>query len=306
MGTPEFAVPSLEGLVNSRHTVAGVVTVPDKPSGRGLKRRPSAVKQAAADLGLPVLQPAKLKDPDFLAALRKWQADCYAVVAFRILPAEVFGIPKYGTVNLHASLLPKYRGAAPIQWVLMHGEHTTGVTTFLIDRKVDTGDILMQKRVPIGPEEHAESLHDKLADQGADLLVRTMDLLEQGELEPQPQRGEASPAPKIRPEHCRINWSRDCDNIRNQIRALSPFPGAFTGRKGRRIKIFKAACSPSPAAVTRDPGTILSTAGDRILVQCGSGQLEILDLQLEGRKRMEASHFLRGNPLQPGERFSDA
>ena len=302
MGTPEFAVPSLNRLVESKHDVIGVVTVPDKPAGRGLKQRPSAVKQAASDLDLPVLQPEKLKDPGFLSALRDWQADCYAVVAFRILPVDVFGIPRLGTVNLHTSLLPKYRGAAPIQWALMNGDSETGVTTFLIDRRVDTGNILMQKRIAIQPDEDAGSLHDKLAEAGADLLVQTMDKLEASTIEPRPQKGEATPAPKIIRVHCRIDWSDSNEKIRDQIRALSPMPGAFTGLNGKRMKLFET--DLQSGADSRHPsGSILKADDSGILVQCGTGRLLVHELQLEGKKRMRVSEFLRGNTIKTGDRF---
>ena len=302
MGTPEFAVPSLNRLVESKHDVIGVVTVPDKPAGRGLKERPSAVKQAASDLDLPVLQPEKLKDPGFLSALRDWQADCYAVVAFRILPVDVFGIPRLGTVNLHTSLLPKYRGAAPIQWALMNGDSETGVTTFLIDRRVDTGNILMQKRIAIQPDEDAGSLHDKLAEAGADLLVQTMDKLEASTIEPRPQKGEATPAPKIIRVHCRIDWSDSNEKIRDQIRALSPMPGAFTGLNGKRMKLFET--DLQSGADSRHPsGSILKADDSGILVQCGTGRLLVHELQLEGKKRMRVSEFLRGNTIKTGDRF---
>lgn len=303
LGTPEFAVPSLKRLVQSRHEVVGVVTVPDKPAGRGLKKQPSSIKQAAMNLHVPVLQPERLKDPEFLSALRRLKADCCAVVAFRILPVDVFQIPEHGAVNLHTSLLPKYRGAAPIQWAIMNGERETGVTTFLIDREVDTGDILMQKRIPINPDEDAGSLHDKLAEHGADLLEETMNFLEEGKLNPRPQRGEVTPAPKITQAHCRIDWDLSGGMIHNQIRALCPEPGAFTAIHGRRIKIFRTSIADSEARSPEKPGTILHADLTGILVQCGSGQLRVHELQMEGKKRLKAEEFLRGNPLRSGDRF---
>jgi len=306
MGTPEFAVPSLKRLAQSSHSVVGVVTVPDKPAGRGLKERPSAVKQAALELDIPILQPEQLKQPDFLSALKKWQADCYAVVAFRILPVEVFGIPKRGTINLHTSLLPKYRGAAPIQWAIMNGEQETGVTTFLIDRKVDTGDILMQKRIPILSNDNLESLHDKLSEKGADLLLKTMDRLEQGTLDPQSQQGDVTPAPKITQAHCRIDWNNSSEKIHNQVRALSPIPGAFTALNDRRIKIFRAEPADSDMQSKTETGAVLQADSSGILVQCGSGQLKVHELQLEGKKRLNAAAFLRGTLLQKGDWFISA
>jgi methionyl-tRNA formyltransferase len=303
MGTPEFAVVSLKRLAQSRHSIVGVVTVPDKPAGRGLKLQPSAVKHAAMELNIPILQPEKLKEPDFLSVLQQWQADCYAVVAFRILPAEVFSIPKHGTVNLHSSLLPQYRGAAPIQWAIMNGERETGVTTFLIDQKMDTGDILMQRSVPIFPDENAESLHDRLADQGADLLVETMNLFEEGKLTPRPQCGKTTPAPKITPAHCRIEWSNTGETIHNQIRALSPAPGAFTAWNDRRVKLLRADLHAPDAQSRKDAGTLLRADVTGIFVQCGRGQLMVHELQLEGKKRLSAAEFLRGTPLRTGDRF---
>ncbi|HDQ45687.1 MAG TPA: methionyl-tRNA formyltransferase [bacterium] len=303
LGTADFAVPGLDRLSASTHTVAGVVTVPDKPAGRGRKPRPSPVKVRALELGLPVLHPERLRDPAFLRTLESWRADCFIVVAFRILPPEVFRLPSKGTVNLHASLLPRYRGAAPIRWALMNGETETGVTTFLIDAHVDTGDLLLQSRVPILPDDDAGTLHDKLAACGAELLLETVDGLESGVLRPVPQRGEPTPAPKILPEHGRIDWSRPAGEILCQIRAFSPGPGAFTEWQGHRMKLFGASVQIQDTAVHREPGTILKTGQDGILVQAGSEWLRVRSVQIEGRKRMDAGAFLRGADLKAGQRF---
>ncbi len=303
MGTPDFAVPSLNRLSGSSHEIVGVVTVPDKPRGRGQKMQPSAVKMRALELGLPVFQPEKLRDRTFIETLKLWQADCFIVVAFRILPPEVFRLPPKGTVNLHSSLLPKYRGAAPIQWALMNGETETGVTTFLIDEKVDTGEILLQTRVPILQDDDAGSLHDKLAERGANLILETVDGLESGSLHPTPQQGMATPAPKILPEHGHIDWAKPAETIVNQIRALSPYPGAYTTWLGRRIKLFGVTVQIQDVTVHSVPGTILNIVDEGIQVQTGSESLVVRALQLEGKKRMDVAAFLRGADLKSGQRF---
>lgn len=303
MGTPDFAVPSLDRLAASSHSIVGVVTVPDKPRGRGQTMQPSAVKIRALELGLPILQPEKLRDSAFIEALESWQADCFIVVAFRILPPEVFRLPSKGTVNLHSSLLPKYRGAAPIQWALMNGETETGVTTFLIDEKVDTGEILLQARVPISQDDDAGSLHDKLSERGANLILETADGLEAGSLHPAPQQGTATPAPKILPEHGLIDWSKPAETIVNQIRALSPYPGAYTSWQGRRMKLFDTLVQIQDSAIRTDPGTILKTGEEGIQIQTGSEALLVRSVQLEGKKRMDSGAFLRGADLKAGQRF---
>ena len=303
MGTPDFALPSFEALMASSHEVVGVITQPDRPKGRGLQVIAPPVKIRALEHGLPVLQPVDLKDAEFLDALRRLQADCFAVVAYRILPPVVYEMPPKGCVNLHTSLLPKYRGAAPIQWALYNGDTETGVTTFFIEKKVDTGAWIFQDRTPISPEDNAGTLHDRLAEMGGQLLLQTMDAIATGTAESHPQTGEATPAPKITPEHCRIDWSRSAEAIRNQIRAFSPVPGAYTLWNGKRVKLFAASMvEENDASVT--PGSIVHL-DDRIDIQTGRGILSVGELQSEGKKRMSASDFLRGSSLKVNDRFGD-
>ena len=228
MGTPDFAVPSLEILISNGFILQTVVTAPDRPQGRGLEVRPTPVKTAALRHGLPLLQPESLKDPSFVAAVSSLHPDLIVVVAFRILPREVFSIPRYGAFNLHASLLPQYRGAAPINWAIINGETTTGVTTFFLEEKVDTGGIILQAKLPIGSDDDAGSIHDKLARLGADAVLRTVRLIESGKPAPVPQDNTlATPAPKIFPNDCRIRWDMPAERVRNFIRGLSPFPAAW-------------------------------------------------------------------------------
>ncbi|RJP82168.1 MAG: methionyl-tRNA formyltransferase, partial [Candidatus Zixiibacteriota bacterium] len=258
------------------------------------------VARAARDRGLPLLQPADLRDPAFLAALRSWDAEIFAVVAFRILPEEVYGIPPHGAVNLHASLLPAYRGAAPIQWALWEGETVTGLTTFRIERTVDTGNILKQRRVEIWERDDAGSLAARMAREGAQLLVETLDGLERGDLSPQPQDHRlASPAPKITKEHGRLDWTRPARELVDQIRALSPEPAACTTLQGQALKIFRAEpVSESPGLA---PGELLIT--DREMIAgTGSEPLRLAEIQLQGKKRMDTTSFLRG--FRPRGRFT--
>jgi len=310
MGTPEFALPSLETLWKSRHRLAAVVTAPDKPAGRGLRRQPSPVKHFAVENRIPILQPDNLRDEKFIDQLRQFQADLFVVVAFRILPPEVFTLPPKGTINLHASLLPKYRGAAPIHWAIINGETETGVSTFFLGETVDTGDLILQERVPIGPEETAGELHDKLARVGAEVLLRTVDLIEAGKAPRQKQQGEPTRAPKITPDACRIDWRKDSRSIFNLVRGLAPSPGAFTTLDGKILKIYRTYVDESAetAGVLQswrpEPGQVIDTGGGRkITVATGRGAISILDLQLEGRRRMTAEEFLRGHRVKVGEQF---
>ena len=320
MGTPAFAVPSLRALVEGGYEVVGVVTNPDKAVGRhGHTLVPSPVKQYAVSQGLPVLQPERLKDESFVAALREWQADVQVVVAFRLLPEVVWAMPPMGTFNLHAALLPNYRGAAPIQWALINGERETGLTTFLLDRDVDTGRILLQVRVPIDDEDDAGTLHDRLMERGAQLVVETLDGLQQGTLTPVDQHlwpapAELRPAPKIFRDTCRIDWRQSAEQVRNLLRGLCPTPGAWTllanpddrpsdasadasaehpaeQGGGEILKIYKAALSDyaEPAA----PGTLLCIDG-HLLARCSDGWLTLLEVQPAGKKRMSGADFLRG------------
>jgi methionyl-tRNA formyltransferase len=291
-GTPEFSLPTLHALINSRHRVAGVVSAPAKPVGRGRTVQQTPVAQEAERIGLPLLQPEKLKDPGFLAALKSWQAEVFVVVAFRILPDEVLNLPKYGAVNLHASLLPAYRGAAPIQWALWNGETETGVTVFRIEKAVDTGNILKQVRVKIQSEDDAGTLAERLAAIGADLMVQTLYELERGAMQPRPQEHHrATAAPKITREHCEIDWRRSAQEIHNQIRALSPEPGAGARFDHQHWKFYKSAIEP--ATDPPSAGEML-IRDDCILIGTGDGVLRITELQLQGRKRLSAEEFLRG------------
>ncbi|MCI0405843.1 MAG: methionyl-tRNA formyltransferase [candidate division Zixibacteria bacterium] len=297
MGTPEFALPCLETLAGSKHKPVGVVSAPPKPAGRGLEVKSSPVELRARELGFDVQTPEKLKDPGFLAWLRGLNPDVAAVVAFRYLPREVFALPRNGSVNLHASLLPKYRGAAPINWAIYNGERKTGVTTFLLDDRVDTGAILAQRERSIGPEETAGELAEKLARLGAELLLETLDGLEAGTLMPVPQSETgASSAPKLKKEDGFIRWERPALQVHNKIRAFSPAPGAFGKLGGEVVKIYRSRVLPSNTQNTASgPGSWLhfdDRAG--LAVCCGEGAIELLELSLEGRKKLTGPEFARG------------
>jgi methionyl-tRNA formyltransferase len=298
MGTPEFAVPSLAALLRQGYDVAGVVTVPDRPAGRGLHAASSPVKQFAAAHSLPVLTPETLRDPHFLEDLKALRPECAVVVAFRILPPEVFSLPPLGTFNLHASLLPKYSGAAPINWAVINGETETGVTTFFLREKVDTGDVILQKKIAIGPDDSAGDIHDRLSVTGAEAVIETVRLIEMSKAATTPQNDAlATPAPKIFTDDCRIDWNRSAPELHNFIRGLSPRPGAFTLLNGKVLKIFRSSAQPGNAP--GKPGGILR-ADDRLTIGAGTGCIDILDLQLEGKKRLSAAEFLRGANLKIG------
>ena len=304
MGTPDFARVSLKKLLESNHEVLAVVTVPDKPKGRGLKLQPSAVKEFAVARQLPVLQPASLKDPEFIQTLKNFNADAFVVVAFRILPREVFTIPPKGTINLHASLLPKYRGAAPINWAIINGETETGVTTIFINERVDQGNILLQERVPIGPDMTAGELHDILADVGADLLVKTLNQLESEGITPREQDPSlVSKAPKITKEICHLNFNQSAQQVHNWIRGLSPYPAAFAYWNGKLLKLFRS--RPVAAGDSNaEPGTIVMVMKNAFSVQCASGIIDIFEVQLQGKKKMSVEAFLNGQPLKKGDRLT--
>jgi methionyl-tRNA formyltransferase len=302
MGTPGFAVPSLTALLDEGCTLAGVVTAPDKPRGRGRQLSPTAVKEVALARGLPLLQPASLKDPAFADAVRALQPDLIVVVAFRILPPAVFTIPRLGAFNLHASLLPRYRGAAPINWAIINGETETGVTTFMLQEQVDTGGILLQERIPILPTDDAGSVHDRLAQLGAGTVVRTVRLLAEGGAAPKRQDdGLATPAPRIFRDDCRIAWDRPAQEIANRIRGLAPHPTAFSTHNGRVIKFYRSEVLQEPAHVP--PGT-LAVTGTRLAVATTDKLLALTELQQEGKKRLGVAEFLRGYPVADGERFT--
>ena len=288
-GTPDFAVPSLKKLLESSHEVAAVVTAPDKERGRGRKVSFTPVKEFAIENALPVLQPENLKNGNFIAELKKINADVFVVVAFRILPSAVYTLPKYA-FNLHGSLLPKYRGAAPIQWALINGEKETGVTTFLLEKTVDTGNIILQKKIEISPDDDFGTLHDKLSLLGADAVLETVEILNDGNFEPLPQDDTAATkAPKITKDLARINWHDDAEKIVNLVRGLSPFPAAFFESEGKIYKVYKARV----ADVELSPGEVGRTKKE-LFVGAGKGAVEILEIRPEGRKRMTAEEFLRG------------
>lgn len=309
MGTPEFAVASLEALVKEGCTIAGVVTAPDKPAGRGMKLQESAVKKYALQQGLKILQPYKLKEPQFLEELKSLQADLQVVVAFRMLPEVVWDMPPLGTINVHGSLLPQYRGAAPINRAVINGEKETGVTTFKLQHEIDTGDILLQEKISIAANETAGELHDKMKDVGAQLLVKTIRGLADGSLKEIPQsatlrlskstfppepilKSSLKHAPKIFTETCRIDWNKTMDEVHNLVRGLSPFPGAFSYLGDRMLKIYrseKEKVQPSIEAGNYD------TDGKTFLkFACTDGFIHVKELQLEGKKKMLAEDFLRG------------
>ncbi|RCK73964.1 MAG: Methionyl-tRNA formyltransferase [Ignavibacteriae bacterium] len=301
MGTPEFAVPSLKILLENSYDIAAVVTAPDRPQGRGQKLDFSPVKKYSLEKKIRILQPEKLKDPEFVSTLRAISPDLIVVVAFRILPSEVFKLPPLGTFNLHASLLPKYRGAAPINWAIINGEKETGVTTFFIEESVDTGNIILQARVPIGENETAGELHDKLAEIGAEIVLHTVRLIEMGKVQPKPQDNSmATPAPKIFKENCRIDWNKSATDIHNLVRGLSPSPGAFTYYDDKVLKIYRTL--PHNQQSNQEPGTIVM-AEKKLIVATISGDIEILELQLEGKRKLTAEEFLRGSRIQTGQKF---
>ena len=304
MGTPDFAVESLRALVEGGYNVVAVVTMPDKPAGRGHQLQFSAVKQYALSVGLPVLQPERLKDEAFLRELRSYQADLQIVVAFRMLPEVVWAMPRLGTFNLHASLLPQYRGAAPINWAVMNGDTETGATTFMLQHEIDTGNIILQERIPIADDENVGSVHDRLMTMGANLVTRTVDTIMDSENTGQPvptvsqedsrfkiQNSKLSPAPKIFKDTCAIDFSRTAEQIRNHVRGLSPYPAAWINEMPashpladvlKGAKVYKVALSQLPEKK------------GHIIIPCADGYVDLLELQLPGKKRMDAAALLNG------------
>ncbi len=299
MGTPDFAVASLDALMKAGLQVVAVITAPDKPAGRGLQPMQSAVKKYALAHQIPILQPEKLKDPFFLQQLASLNADLQVVVAFRMLPEAVWNMPPLGTINVHASLLPQYRGAAPIHRAIMNGEKTTGVTVFRLQHAIDTGGILMQESVPIGEKQTVGELYEVLSRSGAELLVKTIHLLAVGKAQEQPQdtliEGFLHTAPKIQSEDCRIDWNRSAQEIYNQIRGLSPYPGAITSLEGKTLKIFSATIRHETPSVV--PGTMITDGKSSLIFACADASIEVESLQLEGKKRMSTEEFLRGYRL---------
>jgi len=302
MGTPDFAVPSLKAITASRHEIVGIVTSPDKPAGRGQIIHATPVKSFARELSIPIFQPESLKAPEFLNQLLNLKAAIMIVVAFRILPDEVLTIPPKGAINLHASLLPKYRGAAPINWALINGESETGVTIFQIRPQVDTGEILWQERVPIAVEDTFGSLHDRLAKIGATALVKVLDQIERGEIYPVLQNHSAATlAPKIYPQLGEINWANSAHSIKGLIHGLSPNPGAYTFFEGKRIKILSAEWSDE--IFKQFPGTVTVWDKQRLGIQTGQGILYPRELQWEGKKILPVAEFLKGFKAGRGARF---
>ena len=295
-GTPEFAAYILRYLKEHGENIVGVVTTPDKPQGRGQKVKSSAVKETATSFGIPVLTPTKHRDPDFLQALAAWNADIFVVVAYKILPKEVFSLPRLGSFNVHASLLPKYRGAAPINWAIIRGEERTGVTTFLLDDKIDTGNTLIARSIGIAPDETAGELHDRLMDLGAETALESLRGLADGSVRavPQPVSG-ATTAPKIFPANCVINFTPEARDVHNFIRGMSPHPGATVIHREIKLKLLRSRISSESEATLSAGKFKMSSDGRSILVGTGSTPLEILELQREGKRAMTAQEFLRGN-----------
>ncbi len=298
MGTPDFAVASLHAMVMAGYNIVGVITAPDKPAGRGMKLQESAVKKYAAEKGLRILQPEKLKNPAFVEELRSLKADLQVVVAFRMLPEMVWNMPPLGTINVHGSLLPHYRGAAPINWAIINGEKETGVTTFKLQHEIDTGNILLQERLPIGENETAGELHDRMKELGAALLVKTIRGLADGTVTEQPQQAAfdgltgVKHAPKIFTETCRINWTQPALAIHNLIRGLSPFPGAFTLLNGKTLKLYRSQLVDKIPAVPA--GQFETDRKSYLHFACGNGTVAVQELQLEGKRKMSVEEFLRG------------
>lgn len=294
MGTPDFAVAALDALVKAGFDIAAVVTAADKPAGRGQKLQESAVKQYAVAHGLKVLQPLKLKDPLFIEELRALKADLQVVVAFRMLPELVWNMPAKGTINLHASLLPQYRGAAPINHAIINGEKESGVTTFFLKHEIDTGDVIFSEKVSIADTDTAGDLHDKLMNTGAELLVKTVKAIELDDYkeQPQPQSDTLKHAPKIFKEHCQIDWNQPVGVIYNMIRGLSPYPTAFTRLNDKTLKVFRA--EPEEKETGLAAGAFLSDGKSYLKFAAKDGFIKLTDLQYEGKKRMKVEEFLRG------------
>lgn len=294
MGTPEFAVASLDRLVQGGCNIVGVITAPDKAAGRGMQLQQSAVKKYAVEKGLHVLQPEKLKNPAFLEELRALKADLQVVVAFRMLPEQVWNMPPLGTINLHGSLLPQYRGAAPINWAIINGEKETGVTTFKLQHEIDTGNILLVEKIQIGDDETAGELHDKMKETGAALLLKTVEGIAAGTLEDRPQTNADSlrHAPKIFTETCQVDWNKTVDEVYNLIRGLSPYPAAFCVLHDKKLKIYKAEKLYQAPSIPQ--GHIESDEKTYLQYACSNGFIRITELQLEGKKRMPVTDFLRG------------
>ena len=301
MGTPEFAVASLKRVVEEGYNIVAVVTTPDKPAGRGQKIHESDVKVAAKELGLPILQPEKLRDPEFVEAMQELRPDLGIVIAFRMLPEVIWAMPRYGTFNLHASLLPQYRGAAPINWAIINGEKETGITTFLLNHEIDKGAIIGQRKMPILEEDNIGTMYDKLMTEGCDLVVETVEKIAAQDFTPIEQmhidEATLKPAPKIFKEDCKIDWSWEGERIVNFVRGLSPYPAAWTpmylnGKEKGSAKIFEVRFSPNKG--NGNVGEIISDGKEQIAVVCSDGLIEIRSMQMAGKKRMSNKELLLG------------
>ena len=300
MGTPDFAVPSLEILIAAGYPVVGVVTSTDKMGGRGGKKLlESAVKKCAVKHGIPVLQPEKFRNEDFLEELRSLKAELQIIVAFRMLPTVVWDMPRLGTFNLHGSLLPKYRGAAPINWAVIRGEKETGCTTFFLKHEIDTGDVLLRHHILIGPDDTAGNVHDRMMLEGAELVLQTVQLIQSGVYELQAQDGStATSAPKIHRDTCRIDWNQPVQTVHDFVRGLSPWPAAWTTLEGDTLKIIRGAAET--VSHSKIPGTVVSDGKEVLKVACSDGYLKILELQAAGRRRMDTNTYLLGSEIEAG------
>lgn len=315
MGTPDFSVPTLKALAKGGHEILGVFTQPDRPAGRGRKLKPSPVKAAAAELNLPVFQPERIKSGEWIELLRDLAPESIIVVAYgQILPKDILELPERGCINVHASLLPAYRGAAPIHWAVIRGEPYTGVTTMLMNEGLDTGDMLLKQQLVIPGEATTGEIHDQLAEIGAELLLKTLAELEEGSLKPIPQTGNSNYASLLKREHEGLDWSREAGVLHNQIRGLNPWPGAFTSFQGENLKIWRSRLfRQDPAGDRRagdavllgpaEPGQIIQVLGDALLVQTGEGILSVLEVQPAGKRPMKARDFFNGRHGRIGEKF---
>ena len=291
-GTPEFAVCALKNIIENGYKVVAVITAPDKPAGRGYQLQMSAVKKAAIELRLPILQPTNLKSTDFITELKSLNADIQIVIAFRMLPEIVWNMPRMGTFNLHASYLPNYRGAAPINWAIINGEKQTGVTTFFLKHEIDTGDLILREKTEILPNETVGELYERLMIQGAKLVTQSLDLICSGNLHlTQQESGEFPHAPKIYDEHCRIDWNKTATQIFNQVRGLSPYPGAYTIWNDKKLKLFKVEILNNKSD---EIGLLEINSNKEFIAHCFDFQIKIIDLQLEGKKRMSTIDFING------------
>lgn len=300
-GTPSFALPSLEKLTKGPDEVLAVVTQPDREKGRGRKVMPSPVKEFALQKGVPIFQPEKIKETAFIETLRSFEADLFVVAAYgQILPKAVLSLPKFGAVNVHASLLPKYRGSAPIAWAILNGERKTGITTMLMDEGMDTGDILLQSEISVREEDTTETLQDRLASLGAQVLSETLEKIKKGEILPVPQdHSKATYAPMLKKEDGRIQWTRRAEEIDRQVRAFHPWPGAYAEWQGRVLKIYKGEVREGKGI--GKPGTVLWVGTDFIEIETGEGSYLLKEVQLEGKRRMSVRDFLSGHPVSVGE-----